>query len=189
MRVPSTFATQVINMTNQQRVSSRRDQRRGDTRSRNSLLRLFGGARELLVKSNADLSRLVDALSSSKEREALWALMDSAVTVFHIGDWIRAAHVDHRVAALQFAQDSKWIRMTRDLCHAAKHGDLTWEDSQAATYGPVLMKLEYSRGTASDSEAPNSIWAITQDGVRHTVVEVLQEAISDWTRFLDAKGI
>lgn len=176
-------------MTKQKRTSPVQDRRRGDTRSRNSLLRLFGSSRELLAKSNADLSRLVDSLSRSKEREALWALMDCAVTVFHIGDWIRATHVDHHATSLRFAQDSKWIRMTRDLCHAAKHGDLRWEDSQAATHGPVLVKLEYGDGTESDPLPPNVIWAITQDGSRHSVVEVLQEAISDWTRFLDQKRV
>ena len=119
----------------------------------------------------------------------LWAVMDCAVTVFHIGDWVRATHDDHGTTSLKFAQDSKWIRMTRDLCHAAKHGDLTWEDSQAATYGPVLVRLQYDRGTASDSHPPNNIWAITQDGSRHSVVELLQQAITDWTRFLDEKGI
>lgn len=176
-------------MTKQRRSSPSRDQRRGDIRSRNSLLRLFGGSRELLAKSKSDLSRLVHSLSGSEEREALWALMDCAVTVFHVGDWIRATHVDHRDTSLQFAQDSKWIRMTRDLCNAAKHGDLTWEDSQAATYGPVLMKLEYSRETASNGHLPNSILVTAHDGSRHSAVEVLQQAISDWTQFLDQKGI
>jgi hypothetical protein len=123
------YATRFLNMTKQQRTSAGRDQRRGDTHSRNSLLRLFGSSRELLAKANADWSRLVDSLSRSSEREALWALMDCAVTVFHIGDGIRATHVDHHAMSLRFAQDSKWIRMTRDLCHAAKHGDLRWEDS------------------------------------------------------------
>ena len=176
-------------MTKQQRASPRHDQRRGDTHSRSSLLRLLGSSRELLAKSNADLSRLVDSLSRSKEREALWALMDCAITVFHIGDWIRATHVDHHATSLRFAQGSKWIRMTRDLCHAAKHGDLRWEDSQAATHGPVLIKLECERRTASDNQPPNTIWAITQDGSRHSVVEVMQEAISYWTRFLYQRGI
>ena len=182
-------ATCLLNMTKQQRASPQHDQRRADTQSHNSLLRLFGSSRELLAKSNADLSRLVDSLSCSKDREALWALMDCAITVFHIGDWIRATHVDHHATSLRFAQGSKWIRMTRDLCHAAKHGDLKWEDSQAAMHGSVLMKLECDRRTASDDHPPNTIWAITQDGSRHSVVKVLQEAISDWTRFLDQRGI
>ena len=122
----------MIDRAEQQRVFPRRGHRRGTTRSRNSLLRLFGSSRELLGESNADLRRLLDALSSSKPREAMWALMDTAITVFHIGDWIRTTHVGHGVTSKQFAQDSKWIRMTRGLCHAAKHVDLTREDSRAA---------------------------------------------------------
>jgi hypothetical protein len=122
------------------------------------------------------------------EREAFWAVMDCAVTVFHVGDYIRATHSDHRGTSLQAVQHSKWIRMTRDLCHAAKHGDLTWEDSQAATHGPVLRKLEYQHGT-SNGQTSNTLWAIAHDGSRHNVVHVLTEAISDWTRFLDEKSI
>jgi hypothetical protein len=95
-------------MTKQQRASSGRDQRRGDAQSHNRFLRLFGSSRELLAKSNAALSRLVDSLSRS-EREALWALMDCAVTVFHIADWIRATHIDHYDASFRFAQGSQGI--------------------------------------------------------------------------------
>jgi len=119
----------------------------------------------------------------------MWALMDTAITVFHIGDWIRTTHGGHRVTSQQFAQDSKWIRMTRDLCHAAKHADLTWEDSQAANFAPVLMKLEYSLEADISSLPPNIIWAITRDGASYDAVEVLRNAIADWTRFLDAKGL
>ncbi len=161
----------------------------GEGRSRHSLLRLFGSPRELLAKANADLIRLVDSLSHGKSREALWALMDCAIAVFHIGDWIRATHTDHHASSHRFAQRSQWIRMTRDICHAAKHGDLKWAEAQAATHGPVVIKLEYESNDAHDGPQRAGIWVVTSDQVRHGVVDVLQHAISDWMRFLDQKGI
>jgi hypothetical protein len=64
------------------------------------------------------------------------------------------------------------------------------ELGQRANDGPLANLLrEYGAGTGSDHPPPNIIWAITQDGSRHSVVEVLQEAISDWTRFLDQKRV
>ena len=74
------------------------------------------------------------------QREALWALMDCAIAAFHIGDWLRATHVDHHASSRRFAQRSQCIRMTRDICHSAKHGDLQWVDAQAATHGPIVVK-------------------------------------------------
>jgi hypothetical protein len=153
------------------------------------LLRLFGSPRELIAKANVDLIRLVEALSRGKSREALWSLMDCAIAVFHVGDWIRAAHTDHHASSRRFAQRSQWIRMTRDICNAAKHGDLKWTEAQAATRGPVVIKLEYQSNQAQDGHQRVEIWVITRDQARHGVAEVLRHAISDWTRFLDQKGI
>lgn len=160
-----------------------------EARSQNSLLRLFGSPRELLTKADADLSRLVEALSRGEQRAALWALADCAITVFHTGDWLRATHTDYRATSLRFAQRSQWIRMARDICHAAKHGDLTWDEAQAATHGPTVAKLEYQPGRARGEQKQASLWVVTNDQSRHNVVDVLQHAISDWTRYLDQKGI
>jgi hypothetical protein len=158
-------------------------------RSRHGLLRLFGSPRELLAKANSDLIRLDELLSRGKLREALWPLMDCAIAVFHVGDWIRATHTDHHASSRRFAQRSQWIRMTRDVCHAAKHGDLTWAEDQAATHGPVIVKLECKSNDADDGQQRARLWVVTSDQARHGVADVLRHAISDWTRFLDQKGI
>jgi hypothetical protein len=160
-----------------------------EARSRNSLLRLFSSPRELLTKADADLNRLVGALSRDEQRAALWALMDCAIAVFHTGDWLRATNTDHRATSLRFAQRSQWIRIARDICHAAKHGDLTWDEAHAATHGPAVAKLEYQPGRARGKQQQAFFWVVTSDQSRHNVVDVLQHAISDWTRYLDQKGI
>ena len=76
----------------------------------------------------------------------------------------------------------------RDICHAAKHGDLKWDSAEAATFGPETAKLEYQAGKGRDLAAA-SLWVITTDGVRHNVLDVLHRAISDWTNHLDQSGI
>jgi hypothetical protein len=158
-------------------------------RSRLSLIRLFGSPRELLAKADADLNRLVEALSRGQQRAAIWALMDCAIAVFHTGDWLRATHTDHRASSLRFANRSQWIRMVRDICHAAKHGDLTWDEAQAGTHEPVVAKLEYQRGPARGDQHQARFWVVARDESRHNVVDVLQHAILDWIRYLDRNGV
>ena len=73
-------------------------------RETNQLLRLFCTPRELISKADSDLTRLTDALARGRQREALHALMDCSITVFHAGDWIRATHTDHRHSSSDLAQ-------------------------------------------------------------------------------------
>ena len=141
-----------------------------------------------MAKAEADIARLTDALSHGRQREALWALMDCSVTIFHIGDWIRATHTDHRKAASDLAARSSWIRMARDICHAAKHGDLKWKAVDADVHGAVLAGLEYKIDKEA-SEAVDRIIALHNDGVRYDVVELLHHAVADWREFLREKGI
>lgn len=79
--------------------------------------------------------------------------------------------------------------MTRDICHAAKHGNLTWDAEKAASHDPLVAKLEYQATATKDGQQRACIWVVTSDQSRHSVVDVLQQAISDWTRFLDQKGV
>jgi hypothetical protein len=105
-RVPVTLVSRYAHMTAEYAFSKSK-QGAGEDGSRHSLLRLFGSPRELLAKANADLIRLVDSLSRGKPREALWSLMDCAIAVFHVGDWIRAGHTDHHASSRRFAQRSR----------------------------------------------------------------------------------
>lgn len=155
---------------------------------RNSLLRLFGSPRELLAKAESDLARLKDALAHARQRDALWALMDCAVTVLHTGDWIRAGHTDHRRSSSEFATDSTWLRMARDIANAAKHGDLTWNPSDAATHGAVLVRMDYLVGRR-DPTKEHRIIVLGTDGVSHNVLDVLRNAIAEWRGFIEAKQI
>lgn len=157
-------------------------------REQNSLLRLFGSPSEVLAKAGSDLARLTDALSSGKQQAALWALTDCSITVFHVGDWIRATHTDHQKAAVELQTRSKWIRMTRDICHAAKHGDLTWKSQDADVHGAVLVTMKY--GTAKTAAEPrDEIVVIATDGETYDALEVLRHAMADWSRFIAARGI
>ncbi len=157
------------------------------THERNSFLRLFGSPRELIAKAESDLARLAAALADGRQRDALWALADCSISTFHIGDWIRCGHTDHHRATADLATQSMPIRMARDICHAAKHGDLMWKPADAANHGPVLRKLEYK--TMKGGDAPQRIVAVAQDGTEHDVVEVLRLAIAAWTRFIVENGI
>lgn len=154
----------------------------------NSFLRLFGTSRELLSKADSDLARLTDALARGHQREALHALMDCSVTVFHTGDWIRATHTDHRRSSSDLAANSRCLRMTRDIANAAKHGDLTWKLADAETHGPVLAKMEY-KVNRRNSATGHRIVALATDGTSHDVLDVLRDAIAEWRTFLEAKGI
>jgi len=154
----------------------------------NSLLRLFGSSAELLAKADSDLARFTDALACGKQREALWTLMDCSITVFHVADWIRTTHTDHRRATTDFATRSQWIRMTRDIGNAAKHADLTWKAADAPTHGPVLSKLEYVLNKP-EIQTAHRILALAKDGERYDVVDVLRNAIGEWREFIAAKGI
>lgn len=165
-----------------------RPQMTSPARERNSLLRLFGSPNELIDKANADLARLADALARYRQRDALWALADCSITVFHIGDWIRATRSDHDIATGQLLASSKWIRMTRDICHAAKHGDLTWRPEQAEIHGPTLAKLEY-RISRRSPEAPHRIVAILPNRAERDVLVILRNAIDDWARFVAERQI
>jgi hypothetical protein len=157
-------------------------------RETNSLLRLFGSPRDMLSKADSDLARLTDALARGHQREALRALMDCSITVFHTGDWIRATHTDHRRSSSDFAASKKSLRMARDIANAAKHGDLTWKSVDAETHGALLEKMEYK----IDGRNPTTghrIVGLAADGTSHDVLDVLRDAIAEWRVFLEAKRI
>jgi len=154
----------------------------------NLFFRLFGTPRELLSKADSDLARLTDALAQGHQREALHALMDCSITVFHTGDWIRATHTDHRRASSDLATNSKCLRMTRDIANAAKHGDLTWKPADFETHGAVLAKMEYKVNRRSPAFG-HRIVALTTDSTSHDVLDVLRDAIAEWRAFVEAKGI
>lgn len=157
-------------------------------RETNSLLRLFGSPRELLAKADSDLARITNALVRGEQREALWALMDCSIAVFHTGDWVRAGHTGHRRASSDLAETSKWLRMARDIANAAKHGDLTWKPTDAETHGAVLARLEYKTDRREPAKG-HSIVALALDGTRYDVVDVLRKAIEEWRGFVEAKSI
>lgn len=157
-------------------------------RETNSLLRLFGTPRELLSKADSDLARLTDALARGRQREALHALMDCSITVFHTGDWIRATHTDHHRSSSDLAASSKWLRMTRDIANAAKHGDLTWKPVDAETHGAVLAKMEYKIDRRNPATG-HRIVGFATDATSHDVLDVLREAIAEWRAFVEAQGI
>ncbi len=153
-----------------------------------SLLRLFGTPRELLLKADSDLVRLTHALAQGRQREALQALMDCSITVFHTGDWIRATHTDHRRSSSDLAANSRWLRMTRDIANAAKHGDLTWNPVDAETHGAVLAKMEYKIDRGNPATG-HRIVALATDATSHDVLDILREAVAEWRAFVEAKGI
>jgi hypothetical protein len=157
-------------------------------RETNSLLRLFGAPRELLSKADNDLARLTDALAQGRQREALYALMDCSITVFHTGDWIRATHTDHRRSSSDLAANSKSLRMTRDIANAAKHGDLTWKPVDAETHGAVLVRMEYKVDRRNPATG-HRIVGLSTDATSHDVLDVLRDAIAEWRRFIEAKCI
>ncbi len=78
--------------------------------------------------------------------------------------------------------------MTRDICHAAKHGDLMWNAADAAVHGPVLAKLEYRTAGGTD-QSGHYIFAVRDNGTKHDVVDVLRRATADWSLFIDEQGI
>ena len=154
----------------------------------NSLLRLFGTPHQLLSKAESDLARLTDALARGRQREALHALMDCSITVFHTGDWIRATHADHRRSSSDLAASSKWLRMTRDIANAAKHGDLTWKPADAKMHGALLARLEY-KSDPRNAATGHRIVGFATDATTHDVLDVLREAIAEWREFVEARGI
>lgn len=157
-------------------------------RETNSLLRLFGTPRELLSKADGDLARLTEALAHGRQRDALHALMDCSITVFHTGDWIRATHSDHSRSSSDLAANSKWLRMTRDIANAAKHGDLTWKPVDAETHGAVLAKMEY-KVDGRNGATGHRIVALAVDATSHDVLDVLRQAVEEWRAFVEARGI
>lgn len=154
----------------------------------NSLLRLFGTPRELLSKADSDLVRLTDALAQGRQREALHALMDCSITVFHTGEWIRATHIDHRRSSSELAANSRCLRMTRDIANAAKHGDLTWNPVDAETHGAVLAKMEYKIDRDNPATG-HRIVGLATDATRHDVLGILREAVPECRAFMQVKGI
>jgi hypothetical protein len=79
--------------------------------------------------------------------------------------------------------------MTRDICHAAKHGDLKWADAATAIHSPVVVRLEYEANVVLDGQRRAEIWVVTSDQHRRSVVDVLRNALSDWATFFDQRGI
>jgi hypothetical protein len=157
-------------------------------RETNSLLRLFGTPRDLLSKADSDLGRLTGALAQGRQRDALHALMDCSITVFHTGDWIRATHGDHRRASSDLAASSKWLRMTRDIANAAKHCDLAWKSVDGERHGAVLAKMEYKIDQRNPATG-HRIVVLATDAMSHDVLDVLRGAIAEWRAFVEAKGI
>jgi hypothetical protein len=157
-------------------------------RETNTFLRLFGAPRELLSKADSDLARLTDALARGRQRDALHALMDCSITLFHTGDWIRATHAHHHRSSSELAVTSKWLRMTRDIANAAKHGNLTWKPVDVETHGAVLAKLEYRIDRRSPG-TDHHIVALANDDTNYDVLDILRNAIAEWLAFAEAKGV
>jgi len=91
------------------------------------LEKLFASPYQLLEKAKRDLSRLHDAVFDGDEIRCSDAMLDAAVAVFHVKDWIKAMHSDFRSAPEKFVLESRWISLCRDICHASKHFSLNLE--------------------------------------------------------------
>jgi len=114
--------------------------------------------------------------------------MDCSITVFHTGDWIRATHSDHSRSSSDLAANSKWLRMTRDIANAAKHGDLTWKPVDAETHGAVLAKMEYK----VDGRNEATVIVSSRSPLTRRVMTFwtyLREAVEEWRAFVEARGI
>jgi hypothetical protein len=151
---------------------------------------LFGSPRELLAKAARDLGRLDVAIANHDDRAARDAMLDAAISVYHVKDWIAALHPEHKAAAEKRARTSEWIRLCRDICHAGKHFSLDLERPPYLQTPQAVSEVSVTASAVTGLFAGFSMLkVITPDGREHYAREALLAAVLDWIRFLDEAKI
>jgi hypothetical protein len=151
---------------------------------------LVSSPRYLLEKARRDLDRLDNATIARDELAAFDAMIDAAISVYHVKDWIAAAHSGYKVAAETCANESKWILLCRDICHASKHVGLRLDRRPYSETPPVADYVDYTaQPSASVSAWFPLLKVFSAQYGNHYAAEVIRDAIADWDAFISARKI
>ena len=117
-------------------------------------------------------------------------MLDAAVAVYHVKDWISAMHPGYKVAAEDHARGSLWILLCRDICHASKHVGLNLESKPYVVSPQAGDYVDYTLSASVGTYAGLPILKVfsTRHG-NYYAPDVIRNAIADWETFFVGKNI
>ena len=85
--------------------------------------------------------------------------------------------------------NSKWLRMTRDIANASKHGDLHMEAHQMRNPRRCARRQCEYKIDPSNSAMAHRIVGLAIDATSYDVLDVLRERLRNGAHFSRARGI
>ena len=139
--------------------------------------------RDALAKLEHDYSDLETAVFSQEGTRIGYALVNFAISAYHIKDWLirnkprnySARQVEDHVAS------SAALSSCRDICNAGKHVSIT-------QYEPSTTDVTASATAIASAEFPNAspvlrVKIVRKDGSRHEALDLAAQALNDWYKF------
>ena len=146
----------------------------------------------MLAKAERDLARLEAAESAQNDDAMGDALLDLAVAVTSLKDWLKE-HPGASFTPVQvekYVADSTALDSFRDIANGGKHRFIR-------KYEPETMDVTGSNATSvlvanNATETPKPFYRIKiirADGSRHRAIELGRDAVREWRAFMKSHGL
>ncbi len=145
--------------------------------------------RDALTKLEHDYSDLESAVFIQDEARIGYALVNFAISAYHIKDWLIRNHprsysarkVEDHIAS------SAALSSCRDICNAGKHVAIT-------QYEPTTADVTASATAVTSAEFPNAspilrVKIVRKDGSRHEALDLATQALQDWYTFFETHKV
>lgn len=148
---------------------------------------------DILAKARRDLARLVAAEAAQDTEATSDALLDLAVVLTSLKDWLKK-HSSASFSATdveRYALASTALSSFRDIANSAKHRGIT-------KYSPATSDVSTSApssgvGPPATGEAQANAYSrlkiIRADGSRHRAVDLARAAVQEWQDFMQQHGV
>lgn len=152
---------------------------------------------EMLAKAQRDLARLEAAEASQKMDELSDALLNFAISVTSVKDWLKeqpnAGYTPESVE--RFVSVSTALNSFRDIANEGKHRVIrryvpTTQDTLVS--GLIVTVVLKSEKRAPQSPGPRVFYRLKirrKDGSHHRAVELGRAAVQEWKAFMRENGL
>jgi hypothetical protein len=113
------------------------------------------------------------------------------VAVYHVKDWVKAMCGRRGVTknAEEFARNSRWILLCRDICNASKHVRLALDHRSYREAPPTVHRVAATIIDANRGSGLPVLRVYSEKYGDYSAAEVISRAIDDWENFLDREDI
>ena len=148
------------------------------------------GPRDTFAKLECDYSDLESGVYSQDEARIRYALINFAISAYHIKDWLQrhkpkaytAKQVENHVAS------SVALTSCRDICNAGKHVAITQHEPTTLEVSASITPVSVSTDSPPTSEILR-VEIVQKNGSRHEVLELAAQAIRDWQVFFEQHSV